>query len=147
MKITNKINHIIIDANFLLMPIQFKLNIFEEIRHLIPGEIRYVILPEVINELKKKAERERGNKFKLEVSSSLSFLDMIKKKSPQLFIEIKYKINQKLPVDDIIIEVAKKLSKNDTSVYIATNDKGVKIKAQNSGIPTIFMRQGKFLAS
>ena len=80
------INTVLLDSNFLLVPVQFKIDVYEEIRNLL-GNPQFIILAEVFNELYLKLHRERRQKFKLELKTSLELLEQKKKETPEFFIE------------------------------------------------------------
>jgi len=137
-------NRVLLDSNFLLVPIQFKIDIYEEIRNLL-GNPRFLILTEIFNELEIKLNRERRHKFKLELTTSLKLLEQKKREIPELFIEYEGRNTTNIPVDDYLIDVSKELSRKLGTVYIATNDKLLRKKARKNGIKTIFMRKKQFL--
>ena len=137
-------NTVLLDSNFLLVPIQFKIDIYEEIRDLL-GNPRFIILTEIFDELYLKLHRERRHKFKMELKTSLELLEQKKREIPELFIEYDGRNTANIPVDDYLIEVSKELSKKMETIYIATNDKQLRKKAGKNGIKTIFMRKKQFL--
>ena len=72
---------VLLDSNFLLVPVQFKIDVYEEIRNLL-GNPQFIILAEIFNELYLKLHRERQQKFRLELKTSLELLEQ-KKKRPR----------------------------------------------------------------
>lgn len=137
-------NIVLLDSNFLLVPIQFKIDIYEEIRNLL-GNPRFIILAEIFNELHLKLHRERRHKFKLELKASMELLEQKKREIPEFFIEYAGRNTANIPVDDFLIEVSNELSRKMKTIYIATNDKQLRKKAGKNGIKTIFMRKKQFL--
>jgi rRNA-processing protein FCF1 len=135
--------YIILDANFLLMPIQFKIDIYSRIRDLIPGKIKLVILSEVIQELQNKVEkieREGKVKFRLEVQNSLRFLENQESDKKDLFYHVETKREENMHVDDFIVNIAQKMKIDTPQIYIGTNDKELKQKALLKKISVVFMR-------
>ncbi len=146
MNLMKKISLIILDANFLLIPIQFQIDIYDDIRNLIAGEIKIVIISAILNELSLKIEREKqSTKFKHEVKKSIEFLEQKMKEKPNLFLEMDRKRVPEILVDDLLVELGKDLMKDAKEVYIATNDKKVKENAQRNGLHTLCMHQKKYI--
>jgi len=137
-------NTVLLDSNFLLVPVQFKIDIYEEIRNLL-GNPQFIILAEIFNELYLKLHRERRQKFRLELKTSLELLEQKKKETPEFFSDYAGRNTANIPVDDYLIEVSRELSEKTGTIYIATNDKQLRKKAGKNGIKTIFMRKKQFL--
>ncbi|MEJ2249304.1 MAG: hypothetical protein P8Y97_06545 [Candidatus Lokiarchaeota archaeon] len=85
-------NIIIIDANFILLPIQFKIHYLEDIVHQLEGKTKFIIFQQVIDELKaKEAKRKRNrksSKFTVQFNTGLQYL-----KNNESFYNINY-LNQ-----------------------------------------------------
>ncbi|MBD3353658.1 MAG: hypothetical protein GF364_19395, partial [Candidatus Lokiarchaeota archaeon] len=88
--IEEKISYIILDANFLLIPLQFKIDIYEDLVNLIPGRIRIVIISEVIAELKRKRNKENKIELTLLLTGSFNLLNQKMLENPDLFLKIEY---------------------------------------------------------
>ncbi|MHA1727388.1 MAG: type II toxin-antitoxin system VapC family toxin [Promethearchaeota archaeon] len=149
--IERKKKYVLLDANFLFLPIQFKIDIYEEIKNLL-GLVKLIVLPEVITELRHKVQREPGKKFKRDFMKSLELLNKKQLQIPELFLDsVKIKnlgIKNKdiyVNVDDYILTVSKKLKKSKINIYIASNDKEIRKKAKKNGIKTIYMRQNRYI--
>lgn len=138
--------YVVLDANFILVPIQFNIDVYSEIKNMIPGKVRIVILKAVIDELELKREREKKKTFKRQVNLSLAILDQNIRKNPKLFIEVDRLKKKGEHVDNIIISVAEEINEK-ARVYVATNDKIVRKKCRELDIPPIFMRQRRLLKS
>ena len=69
---------IILDTNFILLPIQFRIDIFEDITNLIEGKFKILVLNEIIMELNDKIEREDKLKFKIQARRGLELLNLKK---------------------------------------------------------------------
>ena len=170
----NKRCLILIDANFLLVPIQFGVDIFSEIDNLDleSGRKQLLIPSEVLDELERKSIKEPRVRYKREYKRSIELLKM--KLEEQSDIEANYSLSSDvqqisnrlqpknllilndsrieknslptLPVDDYIVKTALTLKSFGFSIFIATNDKLLRKKAHQRQIPTIFLRQGKKLS-
>ena len=86
--LSKDVSLVIIDANFILTPIQFRVDIYDEIRQLIFGKAKLVILSEVLMELEDKLQREQKLKFKKELKKSLELLQRKREEKPDYFMFI-----------------------------------------------------------
>ncbi|MBT4334401.1 DNA-binding protein [archaeon] len=114
---------IILDSNFLMIPFQFNIDIFEEIKRICNFNYELFIIDKTIEELENLKEKE----------AKLA-LQLIKTKNIQQVTTNKDKI-----VDDLILE---NLTEN---TIIATQDKGLKDRLKEKMIPMITLRQKKHL--
>ncbi len=141
----SNINLIIIDANFILLPFQFKIDYFTEIRQHLEGKLRFILFQQILNELEAKKKKEpQATKFVRILNSGLSYLERNK--------EI-YEINLLKDVKDILettdeflLRKLIKLKSEYRNVFLATNDSALRNKAKNHGCGLIFLRQKKKLA-
>jgi rRNA-processing protein FCF1 len=108
---------VILDSNFLLVPVQFKVDIFEEIPKLF-GNAEIFSLSACVNEA--KAASRGKYKGLVEQLIALGKIKIIKAEGK---------------VDDLLIEYGRK------GYTIATNDKELRKKLDKLGIHTIFLRQ------
>jgi uncharacterized protein len=139
-------NIVLLDANFLLIPSQYPVDIYQELRTHLLGKLQIVLVPEVLDELHNKSKSTASTKFKRNVKLALELLNKQKDKFPHQFKSISRKNTSNLPVDDYLISLAEESLKVSTNViYIATNDKEIRTKASLKGIGTIYMRQKKIL--
>ncbi len=102
--------HIILDTNFLLIPEQFNIDIFEEIERIIPEKYELYVLDKTIDELKKILKDEKQKK-KNKQAADLA-LQLIDSKDISII-----KTSSNLDVDSILV----KKSKNKETM-IATQD-------------------------
>lgn len=119
---------IILDTNFLLIPAQFNVDIFEEIKRIADFQYQLCVLDKTVDELKKIQKEQRG---KHKRAAKLA-LDLIKKKNVQII-----KTRENKLVDDILAELSQK------GDIIATQDLGLKRRLKK---PYIILRQKKYLA-
>ncbi len=106
---------IILDTNFLMIPFDFKIDIFQELEG-----YELITLEECIEELKRINPR---------------VVELVRQ-----HVSVVRESFKSHNVDDKIIELAAK-----HNAYIATSDKMLKKRAVASGIPVVFMRQNKYL--
>ena len=111
-----------VDTNMLLAPFQFGVDVFEEIRRLVPGA-KIVVLKNSIGELDKIAKQ--GVKERKYVALAKKLLDVNR-------VEI---INRGGSVDSELLRLAKE------GVIIATNDKELKRKVWDAGGRVIALRE------
>ena len=115
---------IILDTNFLLIPAQFKVDIFSEIDRIIKDKYQLFVLKGTIKELNKIIEEQRS-KYKLAAKLALK---LIKAKGLKIL-----DINQK-PVDKILINLS-------NEYIIATQDRELKKKIKSK----IILRKKQYL--
>jgi uncharacterized protein len=120
---------IILDTNFLMIPFQFKIDIYSEIDRVCNFNYNLFMLEESINELKKIVINSKGKDKK---AAKLA-LKLAKSKNIKL---IKSSDNY---ADRIIIENA------DKGTIVATQDMALKRKLTQKGISLIILRQKKYL--
>ena len=90
---------IILDTNFLLIPAQFRVDIFSEIQRIADFRYQLCILDKTLAELKKINQEQRG-RYKAAVKLAL---DLIKKKKPKVI-----KTSSQKYVDDLLVEYSEK---------------------------------------
>ncbi len=119
---------IILDSNFLTIPYQFNIDIFEEIHRIMEEDYELITLDGVIEEL----EELKKSKGKDAIAAKIG-LELIKKKNVKVI-----KTREK-NVDNTIIRIA------DKNTIVATNDKELRQKLKNKNIKTIYLRNKKYL--
>lgn len=121
-----RVKKILIDTNFLMIPEQFKIDIFKEIDRIIDEKYQIIVVDKTVEELEKLI---KGNKEKEKRAARIA-LQLIKK------YKIKVINTQGDNVDDIIV----KLKDNDT--IVATQDKELRKRLKGD---VIVLRQKKYL--
>jgi len=116
---------VVIDTNFLLIPYQFRIDIFTELEHLIDVHHYYVISGRTLNELGGLAE----NTGKKGAAARLA-MKIVEANSGRIEI-----IKSGKPVDAWIEEFAEK-----TGAIVCTNDIGLKKKLKDIGIKVVSLR-------
>ena len=120
---------IILDTNFLLIPIQFKVDIFTEIDRICLFPYKLYIVDKTIDELKRIIEEQKGkHKFAAKIA-----LQLVKKKNVGV---IKTSEGH---VDDLILDVL------DKDSILATQDAIFRKRAVKKGIKVIVLRSKKYL--
>jgi len=120
---------IILDTNFLLIPMQFRVDVFSEIDRICLFGYKLYVLDKTIDELKSIVEKQRG-KHKLAAKVALQ---LIKKKDIS-----KIKTGEGR-VDDLILKLL------DKGSVLATQDGLLRKKAAKKGIKLIVLRSKKYL--
>lgn len=141
----SKDNVVIIDSNFILLPFQFKIDYFLEIRQILEGKLKFVIFQQIFNELESKKRREpKATKFRRFLESGLLYLERINDKYQiEIMEEVK---NDNETTDDFLLKKGIELKIKGNNVYLATNDSELRKKALNQHINTVFLRQKKYLS-
>lgn len=117
----NKELKIIIDTNGFMIPVQFGVDIFEELRRL--GFNEFYVPEAVVFEIEKLIKREKGlNRTAAKVARSM--MDRCKE------------IAGKGPADDVILKLAREME-----AAVLTNDIGLKRRLAENGIQTVSLRQ------
>ena len=138
-------NLIIVDANFILLPFQFKIDYLHEIERKLQGKVKFIIFQQTIDELKAKAEREKkSTQFSLLLNSSLSYLERYKNDYNIVFDPLIKSQNE--TSDEFILRKTIELRKRGKLVYLATCDRELKKNAKNQKINLIFIRQKKMIS-
>ncbi len=133
---------IILDANFILIPSQFGIDYFEEIRDIIPGKLAYIVFKSTLDELNwKKIRESKKVKYQKQLELGLKILRSHK------FCEIPIERITGETVDDFLIKACQKLLNNNFKVHLATNDSRLRSRAMKLGISVIYLRQKKKIVS
>ncbi|MFH1642579.1 MAG: PIN domain-containing protein [Nanoarchaeota archaeon] len=117
---------IILDTNFLLIPFQFKIDIFSEIERICDFQYSIFILDKTINELVKIINEQKG-KNRLAAKFALDLINTKK---------IKILKTSDGNVDDILVTL---------DAIVATQDKILIKRLKNSFRQVIRLRQKKYL--
>ena len=119
---------IILDTNMLLVPAQFKVDIFDEIQNIISDSYQLIVLDASINELKKISESKKKDSGAAKMA--LQFID-------NKAIDV-VKTKEK-SVDKAILEFV------DEDIIVATNDKLLQQKLRKKSVKVIYLRGKKKL--
>ena len=123
---------VVLDTNILTVPAQFSVDIFTESERVVERRIEFVVLKSVIQELERKLEDAvRTEKYKFRIA-----LDFVER-CTVIGLD---KVTSAKPVDDQVLEYAQSVNG-----VVATNDKELREKSLNQGVPVLFMRGKKRL--
>lgn len=111
---------VVIDTNAFAMIEQFKIDLIEEIKKRVPNA-EIVTIKKVIEELKNIKDK-RASRYALE---------LIKKEKIK-----EYDTKKEGKTDDILLEFA-----TEKKAAVATNDKKLRKKCLEKGVPVIYMRK------
>ena len=138
-------NLIVIDANFILLPFQFKIDYLYEIDASLEGKTIFIVYKQILDELEAKRIREpEARKFHMNFKSGLLYLEKNNEK-----YNIDYKQNVKLKdetTDNFLLKSCMELKSISKRVFLATNDAELRRKANKMEVSTIFLRQKKYLS-
>ena len=113
---------VILDSNFLFLPVQFGIDIFEAIPDLLCRRVRFVLPSPVYEEVERVARRSKGpEKLALELARKCEVVEV-----------------QRAPgesVDDLIVRLAV-----EWKCPVATNDARLRKRLRAEGIPVIYLR-------
>ena len=124
--------NVLVDTNFLLLPAQHRIDIFEELNKLLNCKVNVIVPLPVFNEI---LNLQNSGKPLLSKQASLT-LKIIKGKT----IIDNAKIDAKENVDDFIVRLA-----SEKKCLVATNDVLLRRKLRSENISVIFLRQMKYL--
>jgi rRNA-processing protein FCF1 len=138
-------NLIVIDANFILLPFQFKIDYLYEIDASLEGRTIFIVYKQILDELEAKRIREpKARKFHMNFKAGLFYLEKNNEK-----YNIDYKQNIKLKdetTDNFLLKSCMELKSISKRVFLATNDAELRRKAKKMEVSTIFLRQKKYLS-
>jgi len=118
---------VILDSNALFVPLQFRIDIFEELKQLLNRNVEFVLLSTVKNELELLVAKDSPK-----ISREAIFALKLAKKCKLVPIEN----DEKLTADDAIVKVAKSWNSP-----VFTNDRQLKKKLRDISVPVIYVRQ------
>jgi rRNA-processing protein FCF1 len=118
---------IILDSNALFVPLQFKIDIFEELKTLLNMNFEPVLLSPIQKELETIAEKgspkmRKWASYALKLAEKCTFKEVEK--------------NNAVSPDDAIFEEAKKWN-----CPVFTNDRKLRKRLRNINVPVIYVRQ------
>jgi len=119
---------VLLDSNFLLVPILFRIDIFEEIPRIVERRVKFILLKPVHEEMERLAKRGR-TKVRREMSSALEF----SKGKCQI---MEFKASNGESVDELLMRAAEELD-----YPVATNDTVLRRRLKERGVRVIYLRQ------
>ena len=121
---------VILDSNFLLVPFQFQIDVFEELDKLL-GKAEPVILSTTLEELNSLVRR-RSEKMRRQASAAIELVERCR--------IIGVERNREESYDDVILRIAK-----EWECPVATNDAYLRKRLRESGVTVVFLRQRSHL--
>lgn len=116
---------IILDSNFLMIPFQFHIDIFQEIEYLLQKKVDFIVPSAVKSEL--TGISSRGGEGAPEASLALQLASRCR------VVEVALEPGE--TVDDAIIKASKKLG-----AIVATADIGLKKRLRDINVPVVYLR-------
>ena len=123
---------VILDTNFLTVPVQFGVDIFAETERVLERSVEFLVLDSVVDEIKSKLERASRTDSRMFVVA----LDLIERCKT---VEVSGSLSSKL-VDEQLLEYT-----SSVGGVLATNDRELKEQASKLGIPVLILRGKKQL--
>jgi len=123
---------VILDTNFLTVPAQFGVDVFSEAERVLERSIEFILLESVISEIRTKLEKAGKTERRI-FTIALDLTERCK------IVEIEHSLKE-LSVDNQLLEYA--VSVNGV---LATNDKELRERAIERGIPVLMLRGKKHL--
>ena len=131
-KVGKEALRVILDSNFLFVPSQFQVDVFEELSNLLGRRFVPVLLSSTYEELRRMAEL---NSPKMRQQALLA----IRLAEKCHLFPVKQGVEE--TPDDVIVRVAK-----EWRCPVATNDKVLKRRLRDISVPVIYLRQKTRLA-
>jgi hypothetical protein len=129
---TRKALTVVLDTNFLLIPIRFGVDIRAELGRVVEASFVLTVTPAVLEELRRledkvKASEAKDIRFALDFASQMKVIDDILAEGEE--------------VDDQLLRLAV-----ERGYIVATTDGGLRRRLREKGLTVVFMRQGRHLA-
>jgi len=137
-------NIVVIDANFLFLPIQFKIDFLSEINYILVGKNYFLIYKQIFDELESKKKRlHEISKFGRELNFAKMYLESNKNNYNLVYIN---KIKQSSETTDrFLLDECLRLKKKNPNIFLATNDSQLRKEVSKANISNVYLRQKKYL--
>jgi len=119
---------VILDSNALFVPLQFRIDIFEELEKLLKTRFELILLHQALLELEKLAQKGSPKTRK-----DASFALMTAKKCKVVQLDEQY---SRLSPDDAVVQLAR-----EWRCAVFTNDRELRKRLRNINVPVIYVRQ------
>jgi len=137
-------NIVVIDANFLFLPIQFKIDYLREINDILLGKNYFLIYKQIFDELESKRNRlHEISKFGRELNFAKTYLKANENKYNLISIKKIKQVSE--TTDQFLIRECLRLKKNLPNIFLATNDSQLRKEASKANIRNVCLRQKKYL--
>lgn len=114
---------VLLDTNFLMLPVQYKVDVFEEVERLCDERPEFMVLRASLVEL-----QSLGGKDKLKARATKQFVEA----SPRIAI-----LEDKGKADDLLLKYAREWK---DQVLIGTNDRFLREKLKEAGAGVLVLR-------
>jgi rRNA-processing protein FCF1 len=118
---------VILDSNAFFIPLQFKIDVFNELKLLLSKRFELILLSPVKQELKALAK-----KGSLKMRKNVAYALKLAEKCT--YVEVDFPASAL--TDDIIVRIAKELK-----AAVFTNDRQLKQRLRDISVPVIYVRQ------
>jgi rRNA-processing protein FCF1 len=118
---------VILDSNALFVPLQFKIDFFNDLKRLLNKSFELILLSPIKRELEALAKKG-SPKMRRNASYALKLAEKCK------YVEVD--IPASALTDDIIVKIAK-----DWKAPVFTNDRQLKKRLRDISVPVIYVRQ------
>ena len=122
---------VLLDSNFLFIPLKFGVDIFEELRRLFGENIKCFVTRPVLKELDQLSERAKPGFIK-----EIAYASKMAEKCD--VFEDSLRMGE--TVDESLVRIAL-----EEGFYVATNDSELRKALKKEGVTIIFLRQRAFL--
>ncbi len=127
-----KVLTVVLDTNFLLIPIRFGVDVRAELGRVVEASFVLTVTPAVIEELRRlenkvKAAEAKDIRFALDFASRMKVIDDILAEGEE--------------VDDQLLRLAV-----ERGYIVATTDAGLRRRLREKGLSVVFLRQGRHLS-
>ncbi|MGB9841834.1 MAG: PIN domain-containing protein, partial [Candidatus Bathyarchaeales archaeon] len=127
MKLTSETMGVILDSNALFVPLQFKIDIFNDLKVLLNRNFELILLSPVKRELETLAEKG-SPKMRKQALYALKFAEKCR--------QVEVAASNSEPTDDVIVKIAR-----EWRFPVFTNDKQLKKRLRDINVPVIYVRQ------
>jgi rRNA-processing protein FCF1 len=129
---TRKPIRVLLDTNFLMLPIRFGVDIQSEFGRVLEVSFTTATTPGVVDELKRLRTQVKPNKVK-EIDFALTLAEDVEK--------IDDVLRPQEDVDDQLLRLAEL-----SGCIVATTDTELRKRLRKRGLPVLFLRQSRYLA-
>lgn len=123
---------VILDSNFLFIPSQFQIDIFEELLTLLNRQFELVLLSVTLQEIHTMAKKG---------SPKMRRQALLARKLAERCRIVQVRRGMEETHDDVVVRIAQELK-----CPVATSDRALRKRLRRNGIPVIFLREKTHLA-
>jgi rRNA-processing protein FCF1 len=118
---------VILDSNALFVPLQFKIDVFNDLKRLLNRSFVLILLSPVKRELEALAQKD-SPKMRKNASYALKLAEKCK------YVEVD--VPASTLTDDVIVKIA-----NEWKAAVFTNDRQLRERLRDISVPVIYVRQ------